>query len=118
MLILVPKQVDDCCDLPGLEKFLMVRHRKHPDKSAPIAILKHPIHIEKLHIHTLHGGLGVFEIRVPQLLLNQLLVDLHGRFDNEVALCFGIFHGFLVLSFFVVFRRAGMLLNLIFSDEL
>lgn len=70
MLILVPKQIDDRCDLPGLEKFFVIGHCKHPNKSAPVSILKDPIHVEQLHVNALHSGLGIIEVRVTQLLLN------------------------------------------------
>ena len=117
LLVLFPKQVDNGRHLSSLEQFFMIGHSKHPDQPSPISILEEPVHVEKLDVDVFHGSLTVLHVRIWELLLLELLVNLHSWLYKELTfLRFLIFLTLLLLLRFV--RWACVQLDLVFRDEL
>ena len=95
----------------------MICHSKHHDQPSPVSILEEPVHVKKLDIDGFHGSLTVLHARIWELLLLELLVNLHSWFLLEITVLIfrilRIFH----LGLGVV-RWARVLLNLVLCDEL
>ena len=95
----------------------MISHCKHHDQPSPVSILEEPVHVKKLDIDGFHGSLAVLHVRIWELLLLELLVNLHSWLQLEITVLFfnilRIFH----LGLRVV-RWARVLFDLVFRDEL
>ena len=92
----------------------MIGHSKHPDQPSPVSILEEPVHVKKLDIDGFHGSLGVLIGGIRELLLFELLVNLHSWLLLELT-------GLFFLIFLIIHlspRGACVLLDLGFCDEL